>query len=54
MSQILPGIQSLNPFEKFWFWALMVAIYVMLQSANYQFINFIYLEKDQFYTRLLL
>ena len=41
MSQILLGIQPLNPFEKFCFWALMVAVNV-LQSANSKLLIFPY------------
>ena len=44
MSHIFPVTQSLNPFEKFCLWALMIAIF-LLQSANWQFVNFVHLEK---------
>ena len=43
MSQIFLVIQSLNPFEKFCLWALMIAINVSV--AICQFVNFVHLEK---------
>ena len=45
MSQILRGIQPSNTFEKFWFWALMVAINVSVAICQFPIHQFRLLGK---------